>query len=263
MPNHSFLGTFTSNGIKIYYSDQGSGDPVVLIHGYLADMKSQWIDPGVMKALLDTGKYRVIMLDNRGHGQSDKPLGPQNYGAEMAEDVARLTQELKTPRVHVIGYSMGSWIAQKMAADHPGLVHTLTAGGAGWLQQGDNSPLVLIVNALDDVAAGGSQGKEVLRRILPPTAQVPSQEQAKPLGDAGRGVMGLALTEKQAKAYTGPILGLIAERDWLTPEMDALQDFYPRMKRVTIKDADHVTAFEKSEFKDAVKAFLADNPITG
>src|SRR5262245_6822113 len=87
---------FDSNGVKIHYITEGKGEPVVLIHGFAADIDKNWRTgfavgpantnggPRIFEALAQ--KYRVIALDNRGHGKSDKPHDPKQYGTEMVED---------------------------------------------------------------------------------------------------------------------------------------------------------------------------------
>src|SRR5262249_9802866 len=62
---------FDSNGVRIHYTDEGQGEPVLLIHGFTADIEMNWSVPGIDKGLAK--EYRVLAIDNRGHGKSDKP----------------------------------------------------------------------------------------------------------------------------------------------------------------------------------------------
>ena len=98
-----------TNGINMFYEEQGSGDPLLLIMGITA--------PGaVWEAHADAWQenFRCIMGDNRGVGQSDKPEGP--YSSEMmADDYAGLLDELGIEKARVVGCSMGSIIAQQLA----------------------------------------------------------------------------------------------------------------------------------------------------
>src|SRR5688572_9268520 len=80
--------TFFSAGVRIRYIDRGEGEPVILLHGYTADIEDQWIETGVVPELARSN--RVIAFDARGHGRSDKPHDPAAYGANMAHDVVRL-----------------------------------------------------------------------------------------------------------------------------------------------------------------------------
>ena len=85
-------GFFDSDGVKIHYTIQGKGEPVLLIHGYTANIQVQWELPGIIKALAPD--YQVIAIDNRGHGRSEKPHDAKKYGKEMVEDAVRLLDHL-------------------------------------------------------------------------------------------------------------------------------------------------------------------------
>src|SRR6516225_11708196 len=103
---------FDSNGVKIRYLVEGKGEPVLLIHGFTAGIEMQWALPGIIKELAKD--YRVIALDNRGHGRSDKPHDAKKYGMEMVNDAIRLMDHLKIKKAHVVGYSMGAMITSKL-----------------------------------------------------------------------------------------------------------------------------------------------------
>src|SRR5438132_5614676 len=91
---------FLSNGVKMHYVTAGTGEPVVLIHGWSSSAQ-MW------RPLIDdlSKDHRVIALDCRGHGESDKPHDPSKYGMEMANDVVRLLDRLKIKKAHIAGYS--------------------------------------------------------------------------------------------------------------------------------------------------------------
>src|SRR5579862_9568187 len=96
---------FDSAGVKIHYTVQGAGEPVILIHGLYASAEKNWGLPGVIADLAQ--HYRVIALDCRGHGASDKPTGEHDYGVKMVDDVVRLMDHLHLPTANIVGYSMG------------------------------------------------------------------------------------------------------------------------------------------------------------
>jgi pimeloyl-ACP methyl ester carboxylesterase len=94
---------FDSSGVQIRYIEQGTGEPVVLIHGYASSIERSWIEPGVLPNL--ARDHRVIAFDLRGHGKSGKPKDPKAYGTEMGQDAVRLMDHLKIQRAHIVGYS--------------------------------------------------------------------------------------------------------------------------------------------------------------
>jgi non-heme chloroperoxidase len=97
------VGTENSAPIEIYYEDQGSGQPVVLIHGYPLNGAS-W--ERQTKVLLDAG-YRVIAYDRRGWGRSSKPIGGHDYDTYTA-DLKELLEQLELTDIVLVGFSMGT-----------------------------------------------------------------------------------------------------------------------------------------------------------
>lgn len=126
-PVHAFFET--SDGLKIHYMTEGTGVPVVLIHGYTGSAEGNWFSNGVAAETAKT--HRAIAIDCRGHGQSDKPHDPAMYGPRMAEDVIELMNHLDIEKAHVHGYSMGGGIVTQILDRHPERVITATYGGSG------------------------------------------------------------------------------------------------------------------------------------
>ena len=119
---------FVSDGVQIRFIDEGRGTPVLLIHGYTSDIDGGWRNRGVINGLVLAG-YRVVAYDNRGHGKSDKPQGVSKYGLNMVEDGRRLLDHLDIDRAHVVGYSLGGRLANKLRELHRERVISLTVGG--------------------------------------------------------------------------------------------------------------------------------------
>src|ERR1700761_5318699 len=101
MPNVT-VGKENSGDIDLYYEDHGSGEPIVLIHGYPLSSAS-WEKQ--VPVLLDAG-YRVIAYDRRGFGKSSQPTTGYNYDT-FAEDLHQLITQLKLKNVVLVGFSMG------------------------------------------------------------------------------------------------------------------------------------------------------------
>jgi len=96
------VGKENSGTIDLYYEDHGTGDPVVLIHGWPLSGRS-WEKQ--VPALLDAG-YRVITYDRRGFGGSSKPVSGYDYDT-FAQDLHKLVTELKLREFSLVGFSMG------------------------------------------------------------------------------------------------------------------------------------------------------------
>jgi pimeloyl-ACP methyl ester carboxylesterase len=119
-----------SDGTKIHYFDlAGTGLPVVLIHGYTANAEGKWLKSNIAQTLAKT--HRVIAIDARGHGRSDKPHDPAKYGPRMATDVIELLDHLKIAQAHIHGYSMGGSILTQLLARNQDRIISAIYGGSG------------------------------------------------------------------------------------------------------------------------------------
>jgi len=107
------VGKENSGNIDLYYEDHGTGNPVVLIHGYPLSGAS-WEKQ--VPALLDAG-YRVIIYDRRGFGQSSKPTTGYNYDT-FAEDLHKLVTQLDLPNFALVGFSMGGGEVARYLGKH-------------------------------------------------------------------------------------------------------------------------------------------------
>ncbi len=116
------MAFINNQGAKIYWDEQGEGEPVLLIMGlgYPSDM---WFRTRPLLA----AKYRTITLDNRGVGRSDMPPGPYPI-ALMASDAAGVLDAAGIDSAHVYGVSMGGMIAQEFALQYPARVRSLILG---------------------------------------------------------------------------------------------------------------------------------------
>ena len=111
-----------NEGAKLYWDQQGSGPPALLIMG-LSFTHEMWFRVAPMLA----GEYRTIVFDNRGMGRSDVPRGPYTM-RRMASDARAVLDAAGAESAHVIGASMGGMIAQELALRHPRRVRSLTLG---------------------------------------------------------------------------------------------------------------------------------------
>ncbi len=255
---------FDSNGVKIHYIVEGQGEPVILIHGFTASIQVQW-GRGVISKL--NKDYQVIALDNRGHGRSDKPHDPNQYGVEMVNDVIRLMDHLKIPKAHIVGYSMGGFITGNLLANHPQRVITATLGGAGWAQP-DAKNMTFITDLADSLEAGKGIGPLILH-LTPADRPKPTEEQIssinsmllltndpQALAACIRGMKNLAVTEAQLKANKVPALALIGSKDPLKEGVDEMQKVMSDLKVEVIDGTDHMTAFMSPKFIAGLLGFL-------
>ena len=120
-----------SDGTDIAYDCMGDGLPIVLIHGFGANRLITWANTNWYQTLTRAGR-KLIALDCRGHGESEKPHDPDDYDeGRMAMDVIAVLAALEIPEVDVMGYSMGAQLAIRLMHDAPGRVRRAVLGGLG------------------------------------------------------------------------------------------------------------------------------------
>jgi pimeloyl-ACP methyl ester carboxylesterase len=116
-----------NQGIGIHYQTEGEGPPLVLHHWSLATLQS-WYDHGYVSALKDD--HRLVLMDARGHGASDKPHIPEAYELKKrVEDIVAVLDDLGIAQADFFGYSMGGWIGFGVARYAPGRFRSLIIGG--------------------------------------------------------------------------------------------------------------------------------------
>jgi pimeloyl-ACP methyl ester carboxylesterase len=255
---------FDSAGVRIHYTDQGAGEPVILVHGFSVHQDINWRQPGIIDRLAQ--QYRVVALDLRGHGLSGKPHDPALYGEEMARDVIRLMDHLQIPKAQVVGYSMGGFITLKLMALAPERLVSAAPCGMGW-QVATVENTAPLLQLAEDLEAG--KGFGVLFKAIYPPGKAPSgAEQSaidfaisafndkKALAASMRAFEGLAISEAELRACSMPVLTIVGADDPLITGTDQMDVLMPNHKTVVIDGTDHVTTLRDTRFADAVEQFL-------
>lgn len=237
---------FDSRGVQIRYVDEGSGEPVVLLHGYGGGLEG-WSGAGVSEALLED--YRVIRMDARGHGESGKPHDPGEYGAEMALDVVRLLDHLGLPRAHLVGFSMGARLTGYLVVHHPERLITATLAGSPPRLKWDASEEARAARFIAGVEQRG-------RDADPDDGQDYAALAAIPLSWSDQVVSPAALGATKV-----PILAIVGDADPRLPEVTALESLVPGLTLVVLEDTDHGQTLRRPEFTPALKQFLAAHSI--
>src|SRR4029079_12523858 len=101
------------NGVRLHYLSAGTGDPIVLLHGY-AETSHMW-RPLIAKL---ASTHTVIAPDLRGAGQSSTPAAGYSK-AEMAQDIHALVRKLGYEHIQIVGHDIGLMVAYAYAAQYP------------------------------------------------------------------------------------------------------------------------------------------------
>ncbi|HZL31603.1 MAG TPA: alpha/beta hydrolase [Pseudolabrys sp.] len=246
------MPSFTHDGAGIAYLDEGSGDPIFLVHGFASNKEINWVGPGWMTTLTRAG-YRVIALDNRGHGASSKLYDPADYHTDkMAEDVCALLDHLSIDRAHVMGYSMGARITAFLALKHAERVRSAILGGLGIrLVEGVGLP-ESIADAMEapTLADVADQMGKTFRAFADQT-----KSDRRALAACIRGSRQV-LSRAEVASIGIPVLVAVGTKDEVAGSPEALAALIPGAKALPIPDRDHMLAVGDKAYKAGVIDFL-------
>jgi pimeloyl-ACP methyl ester carboxylesterase len=257
-PDPLARASFTHDGLRLSYLDcanrGGHRTPVLLIHGFASSIAVNWIGSGWTGMLLDAG-YRVIAIENRGHGASDKPRDPASYHTlRMVEDARALLDHLGVPRAFVAGYSMGARISAFLALHHPRRVAGLALGGLGLhLVDGVGLPLG-IAEALE--AESGAGITDPMQRMFRTFAEANRQDMLA-LAACIRGSR-QSLTEAEMGRIETPTIIAVGTRDLIAGPPEPLAAMMPDARVFPIENRDHNPAVGDRSHRAAVLAFFEE-----
>jgi pimeloyl-ACP methyl ester carboxylesterase len=247
------MPSFRNGDVEIAYLDEGTGDPIVLVHGFASNAHTNWVYPGWVTTLTRAGR-RVIALDDRGHGASTKLYDPAAYhSATMADDVRALLDHLDLPSAEVMGYSMGARITAFLALAHPERVRGIVLGGLGsHLVDGVGLP-ESIADALEAPSLADvhdTQGR-TFRAFADQT-----KSDLRALAACIRGSR-QTLTPDQIATIRIPALVAVGSKDVVAGSPTKLAAMLPVGQALEIPGRDHMLAVGDRVFKDGVLDFLA------
>jgi len=260
---------FDAGGVRLRYVEQGKGDPVVLVHGF-TNTADIWWASGIAQDL--ARDHRVVALDLRGHGKSDKPHDPAKYGREMGLDIVRLLDHLGIRRAHVVGYSLGGHITSQLLTLRPErfISATLIAGSGrfGWSAE-------LAKEAEVDASEMEHEciSRSLMTRLSPPGAALPSDDSLKVLSSAcvaAQDRLALAavtrsrrdhvMTRAAAASVVVPTLAIVGTDDPMKAGLDTLVRIRPSVKLVVVNGATHAGPrgiLRRPELLAALHGFLS------
>ncbi len=241
------------DGVRIAYETVGSGDPVVLVHGFAASRVQNWKVPGWYDTLTGAG-YRVVAMDMRGHGESDKPHDPAAYDhAIMAEDVAAVMEAAGAAPAFLMGYSMGGFLSMHVLMDHPDIVKKLVIGGVGGSYFGrafgsrDAIADALIADDKDKIT-------DPMQRSFREFAEQSGKDRVA-LAACMRANRRL-FAASELKQSRRPVLVVCGENDALTGPPGPLADAFADGRAIVVPKRDHMTTVGDKVYKQAVLDFI-------
>ena len=244
---------FDSGGVKIAYQIFGEGPPVLLVHGFASNGQANWISTGWVDFLIKCGR-KVIVIDNRGHGASEKLYDPSLYDArEMARDNARLLDHLNIGKCDIIGYSMGARICAFLAIFHSEHVHRAVLAGLAY-----------------NMVRGFGRGEAIAKALEAATDEEVTNPEPRAFRrfakQTGSDLLALAacmrspghkITMDMLARIKAPVLVIAGDKDDVAGPIEPLLEVIPGSRGVYLHGKDHMKAVGDPQFKKAVKDFFS------
>jgi pimeloyl-ACP methyl ester carboxylesterase len=228
------------NSVRIHYEVEGAGPPLLLYHGFSGSL-DDWRDAGWVARLQQS--YRLILIDGRGHGASDKPRSQAAYSlAQRVSDVLAVLDHLGLQRAHYLGYSLGGWIGFGLARFAPHRLKSLALLGAhpyaesmAFYRDGIASGLAPWGAALDSLA--GQLPPGMRQRILANDLQALAPSVAADRDD---------ISDVLPTTFV-PSLLAVGTADPRLPGVERAASVMPRARLVTLPDTNHLQLFFASD----------------
>ncbi len=249
-------------GARLYVETQGSGPPIVFLHGGLDDFDVSFAAQRDVFA----ATHRVIGIDQRGHGHSPDDARPYDY-REMAEDTAAVIEALGLGPVDVVGHSDGADIALLLARDHPALVRRLVLA-SGNLRADLTADELAQRSAWTEAQIDASLDRMAAR--LPPRFQAEDAKVA-PDGPAHWRVLlrkswrlwltPIVIAPADLKRIHAPALVIAGDRDFVSvDETVELWRGLPNAQLLILPDTAHATLSTRPEFVNRAIADFLEAP---
>lgn len=250
------MPSFHNGAVEIAYLDEGEGDPIVLVHGFASSKNVNWVYPTWVSELKKNGR-RVVALDNRGHGESEKLYDPAQYAIPvMAGDVVALMDHLGIARADIMGYSLGSRMTAWLALRAPERLRSAILGGVGMVLIEGGGPGENVAKALD--AASLDEVTDPMGRTFRAFAdQTRSDRRA--LAACMRGSRGLMSAADAAKIDV-PVLIAVGTTDEVAGSATGLAKIIAGSELLDIPNRDHMRAVGDRVYKAGVADFLSRRP---
>jgi 3-oxoadipate enol-lactonase len=260
------MTTTRIDDIQLAYTDVGEGSAIVLIHGYPFN-RSLWTE----QAEVLLGQYRVVIPDLRGFGESQSSEGPATMN-RMAEDIAKLMDQLEIEQAVIGGLSMGGYVALAFCKQFPTRVRALVLADTraqADTEEGKQTRAQQAEKALSEGMAGIADA--MLPKLLTPDTVSKHPEVVKRIRDmmlktkpegAAAALRGMAQRDDQTEFISSikvPTLIAVGREDAITPlaDSEAMHAKIAGSRLVVIENAGHVSNLEQTErFNDALKSFL-------
>ena len=245
----------SADGCSLHWIEKGSGDAILLIHGFASTLRRNWEGTGWIGALVRAG-WRAVAYDQRGHGESEKRYDATDYTPErLVEDTLAVLDAAGVESAAVMGYSMGARIALDVAKADPSRVRALILSGIGANFRefgGTHAARELVAAALE---AEDPSGFPSFARFYRTFADQSHADRRALAACWRRPIQRLEIAE--LAAIRVPTLFVVGDRDAVAGDPEPLARVMPDARFVRLAGKNHMNAVGAKEHRAAVIDFLA------
>ncbi|MHA2399995.1 MAG: alpha/beta fold hydrolase [Promethearchaeota archaeon] len=256
---------FDINGIKINYEIEGKGPNLVMIHGFASSIASNWRGTNWINVLKEDN--RLILMDCRGHGKSDKPLDPSQYGPKMGDDIINLLRHLSIEKANFFGYSMGSRLTLNLLLQQPHLVNSAILGGFVMSIPNEEQRKAARARTMTTVAALKAENSETIKNPISKGFRQFAESMGGDLKALAAVMEGFYLSnsnpqnspsgmEERLKNINVPVMTVVGSDDFIPGDKTLIAKLVPNACHFQIQGKDHLTVVPDPKFHMVVKAFL-------
>ena len=254
MPSPQFVMSTNGRRIATYTWGDEEAATVLLVHGFASSARDNWVNTGWVRDLTRAG-YRVLAIDQRGHGASDKPYHDRAYVMDLfVEDVVTVLDDYLLQTVHYVGYSLGARVGWQVAVAHPERVDRAVLGGIP-----DGRPLARL--QIDQAKAYFEHGTpvedQVTRNYVTLTERVPGNDLGA-LISLAEGMRHGDADPDVSNPPTQPVLFATGSEDAILERSRMLAAATPGSRFLELPGRHHFNAPVSREFRQGAIAFLGE-----
>lgn len=243
-----------SAGVRTWWEESGEGPAIVLVHGYTSNLRTHWKATGWVEHLAQ--HYRVIALDLRGHGRSDKPIRASAYSrSKLAADVVACMDDAGVQEAVLFGYSMGAMVGVQALLEHEERFPAAILGGMGVTWPASRSDSCRAEEDGDTPAPYRD-----LQRSIGAGVSWLRHYNYFAMRALSRGVFHgqQPMPAERLPEIAVPVLSVTGTRDMYCPGTVVLPELLPNCRRVALDGQTHTSVVSDPRYKAAMDDFLAE-----
>lgn len=254
VPPPQFVMSAEGHRIATYSWGSDAAPTVLCVHGFASSCQDNWVSTGWVQALIHAG-FRVLGVDQRGHGASDKPHDPQDYTMDsFVGDLVNVLDSYLLDSVRYVGYSLGGRVGWQLLVDAPGRV---TRGVLGGIPDGRPLSRVRIEQARAYVERGIPIDDQLTRSLMTLAERLPGNDLGVLIALAEGMRFGDADPDP-ANPPQQPLLFATGSEDGILERSRRLAAAAPNGVFVEIPGRHHFNAPGSRAFRDAAADFLME-----